>query len=870
MQYGRKTVAGERPRTGGKFLFLGDEKLYVRGVTYGTFGDAETDDDYPAPEVVARDFAAMAANDINAVRVYTVPPRWLLDLAWDHGLHVLVGIAWEQHVAVLDDRRRIRSIEERVREAVRTCASHPAVLCYTIGNEIPSSIVRWHGRRRIERFLERLYRIAKAEDPEGLVAYVNYPSTEYLQLPFVDLVCFNVYLEEDEQLEAYIARLQNLAGDRPLVLTELGLDSRRNGELAQAVALGWQVRTAFAAGCAGAIVFAWTDEWWRGSDAVLDWEFGVTDRERRPRPALGALRDAFAEAPVRRDLEWPRTSVIVCSYNGAATIEACLAGVTTLAYPSYEVIVVDDGSTDETAAIAKRFPVRVIETENRGLSAARNTGLAAATGDVVAYIDDDCVPDPDWLTYLALSFMSTPHGAVGGPNVPPHDGAVAECVARAPGGPTHVLVSDREAEHIPGCNMAFRKAVLDQLGGFDPRFRIAGDDVDICWRLQDAGWTIGFSPAAMVWHRRRSSVRAYLQQQKGYGAAEGLLEQKWPERYNLGGHPRWNGRVYGGSAHHVRTGPRWRIYYGTWGSGLFQSVYRPAPSLLGSLPLMPEWYLAIAALSVLTGLGLARPSLAFELPGTPIPVFAILLGFAVATTVAQAVGAAWHAFPQFTGRASELIRLRLLTAVLHVMQPLVRLAGRMRHGLTPWRRRQPTFAHAPPWPSTRTLWMEEWQHPDKTLLEIESKLRRSGGVVVRGDAFERWDLEARMGNFGAVRVQMAVEEHGRGTQLLRFRLWPRWSRFGVVAALALAGVAAYGGAVHNVAAALLFGVPAAWVAIRIVGECAAATAALHDAFAVRRAEPQQPLVEALPTRVAVMAHRPRHALDSAPVAELVE
>src|SRR5205085_557462 len=161
-------------------------------------------------------------------------------------------------------------------------------------------------------------------------------------------------------------------------------------------------------------------------------------------------------------------------------------------------------------------------------------GLRAATGEIVAYLDDDCWPDPQWLTYLVATFMTTPHAGVGGPNIPPPDGLIGDCVAKAPGGPTHVLVSDREAEHIPGCNMAFRKAVLEEIGGFDPLFRVAGDDVDVCWRLQDLGWTIGFSPAAMVWHRRRPSVRAYLGQQRGYGEAEGLLERKWPERYNLG------------------------------------------------------------------------------------------------------------------------------------------------------------------------------------------------------------------------------------------------------------------------------------------------------------------------------------------------
>src|SRR5438874_9671031 len=241
-----------RPCVQGKFIFCGDEKLYIRGVTYGPFRPDADGAEYHSPDVVERDFAQMAANGLNAVRTYTVPPRWLLDAAQRHGLRVMVGLPWEQHVAFLDDRQRIRSIEERVRAGVRACAGHPAILCYAIGNEIPAPMVRWYGRRRMERFLERLYRAAKAEDPAGLVTYVNYPSTEYLQLPFIDLVCFNLYLESQSLLEAYVARLQNIAGERPLLLTEIGLDSLRHSEDAQARVLDWQVRAAFASGCAGA------------------------------------------------------------------------------------------------------------------------------------------------------------------------------------------------------------------------------------------------------------------------------------------------------------------------------------------------------------------------------------------------------------------------------------------------------------------------------------------------------------------------------------------------------------------------------------------------------------------------------------------
>src|SRR5207249_4762927 len=131
-------------------------------------------------------------------------------------------------------------------------------------------------------------------------------------------------------------------------------------------------------------------------------------------------------------------------------------------------IVVDDGSTDGTAAIGAEAGATVISTPPRGLSRARNAALAAATGEIVAYLDDDARPDPHWLRYLAATFVATKHAGVGGPNLPPANARLVEqCVGRAPGGPVHVLLTDREAEHIPGCNMAFRKSVLEEIGGFD-------------------------------------------------------------------------------------------------------------------------------------------------------------------------------------------------------------------------------------------------------------------------------------------------------------------------------------------------------------------------------------------------------------------
>src|SRR5206468_4367488 len=180
--------------------------------------------------VVGRDFRQMACAGFNAVRIpHTMPPRELLDIAQEHGLRVMVGLSAEQYAGYLADPQKAPDIDEIIRTRMKTCKGHPALLCSALGNEISASMVRWLGRRKVERYLERLYHVVKSEDPGALVTYVNYPSTEYLDLPFLDFVSFNVYLESQATLQAYVARLQNLADERPLVMAEIGLDSLRNG-----------------------------------------------------------------------------------------------------------------------------------------------------------------------------------------------------------------------------------------------------------------------------------------------------------------------------------------------------------------------------------------------------------------------------------------------------------------------------------------------------------------------------------------------------------------------------------------------------------------------------------------------------------------
>ena len=833
-----------RPQVAGKFLVVNNEKFYIRGVTYGTFRPDEQGNEYSF-EKVEQDFQQIAANGFNSIRTYTVPPSWLLDAAQRNGLYVMVGLPWEQHVTFLDDKSRIESIKERVRFGVESCAGHPAILCYTIGNEIPSRIVRWYGPQRVERFLKELYGVAKKVDPEGLVTYVNYPSTEYLQLPFVDFLSFNVYLETEERLSSYLARLQNIAGEIPLVLAEIGLDSGRNGEEKQAVMLDWQIRAAFRGGCAGAFIFSWTDEWHRGGYDIEDWDFGLTTRQREPKISLAAVAKAFAESPFPPNAVLPRISVAVCSYNGGQVIRDCMEGLLELKYPNFEVIVVDDGSNDNTAEIVSRYPFQLIRTENRGLGSARNTALKAATGEIIAYTDDDARPDSHWLHYLAQTFATTNHAAVGGPNIAPAgDGWIAECVANAPGGPVHVLLNDEIAEHIPGCNSAFRAENLRQIGGWDPRYRAAGDDVDTCWRLQHMGWTIGFNPAAMVWHHRRDSIKTYWNQQIGYGKAESLLEEKWSEKYNATGHLAWHGRLYGKGLTQALISLNERVYQGSWGSAPFQSVYQSAPNKWWSLPLMPEWYLIIGLLAMLSGLGVLWQ-----------PLFGIslsLLVLSVGAVLAQAIISASKAtFPGPQKTEIELLKSYAVTAFLHILQPLARLKGRIRYGLTPWRRRGDPRMVLPRL-HTKSVWSENWREPEQVLKFLHNLLQEDGAIMCIGGDFDSWDLDVRGGIMASARVLMTVEEHGGGKQLFRFKIYPRFSKKWSLVLLLFTGLAIKAGfdysnqGVSVLIVSVFLSVMALLLLSLIYNECASPMAAILGS------------IESLKQKLSIQVHQTKY------------
>ncbi|MBX3734632.1 MAG: glycosyltransferase [Verrucomicrobiae bacterium] len=584
-----------RVRVDGKFFRQGTRKFHPKGVTYGPFAPNTAGEPFPDPDDARRDLTQVCELGANLLRVYHVPPRWFLDLAAGHGLRVLVDVPWNKHLCFLDAPDLAAEAREAVREAARRCARHPAVFALSVVNEIPADIVRWSGAAAVAGFIDELIAVAKAEDPELLCTFGNFPPTEFLRPRRLDFCCWNLYLHQPRPFENYLARLQMLADTRPLVLGEFGLDSLRETEAQQAETLGWQIESAFRAGCAGVICFAFTDDWFKDGRAVDDWAFGLVTRDRRPKPAFETVRRQFVAAPRYPLPHTPRVSVVVASYNGDATLRSCLQSLEALNYPDYEVLLVDDGSTDSTPAVASEFPaVRYFRhAMNQGLGVARNTGIAAATGEIVAFTDSDCRPDEDWLRHLVGDLLNSRFVGIGGHNfLPPDDAPTAACVMVSPGGPAHVMLTDRIAEHIPGCNMAFYKWALESVGGFDPIYRTAGDDVDICWRLQQRNYRIGFSAAGFVWHYRRNTVGAYLRQQSGYGAAEALLERRHPENFNRFGGSIWHGRIYSPAKFGVETRAP-IIYHGLFGSAFFQSIYATPPSLILVVPTSLEYHVLV-------------------------------------------------------------------------------------------------------------------------------------------------------------------------------------------------------------------------------------------------------------------------------------
>lgn len=730
----------------GRFFRRGKDRCPIVGISYGPFerslgGGAATQ----------RDLDEIARLGFNTLRVYDLPNESFLAACEDRRLSVFISLRWESNTDFITAED---AILDRLEENVRALRNRPAVSGYFIGNEIAADLVRWMGRERVRAFLERAFRRLEAADPARLYAYANYPSTEYLQPRNGDFTAFNVYLEQREALRLYLRRLHHLADDRPLVISEYGLDSMRHGEAGQADALAWLTEDIYEGGAAGAFLFSFTDDWFNGGRQVSDWGFGLVTAERQPKLSAArvsdVLRDLGENRPPRLVEPHPLVSVIVCTYNGHRLLPACLESLERSTYGHLEVLVVDDGSRPGIDAIvARHSQMRYVRQEHAGLGAARNFGARETRGEILAFTDDDCEADPDWVSYLVRELQGQEIDACGGPNIATEAGSLMErCIQMSPGNPTHVMLDDFRAEHLPGCNLAVKREAFEAVGGFRERYRAAGDDVDFCWRLEFAHKRLGFAPNAVVLHRRRESWYRFFCQQLGYGRAEALLQWDHPQKYRGDGETCWEGTVYAPLACRVFTSPV--IYFGEDGMAPFQTVYHVhqggQPAIMGLLKSF--LWLQVAVVAFVLGFGL--------------PLGFWVAGLMLLASVGASGYVAWRSCA--SGRA-RLWQERILLTWLSWSA----MAGRQ---VARWLGARPGRERWPRWEIRWSLWSSEGVGREAVLGKVRERLKT--GVGAAGDTSSNpwppFDVVLPATLFARPALLTATEVHDDGERLTHFSI----------------------------------------------------------------------------------------------------
>ncbi|HEY8584755.1 MAG TPA: glycosyltransferase, partial [Capillimicrobium sp.] len=241
------------------------------------------------------------------------------------------------------------------------------------------------------------------------------------------------------------------------------------------------------------------------------------------------LLDEAARREDQRLDDAPLLTVAICNRNGAEDLEECLGSLPALRYPRWEALVLDDGSTDDSVAVARRHGARVVELGSVGLGVARNAAIDHARGEIIAYLDGDAAATPGWAARLWRLHDRLRPGGVGGPNLAFDDPNWQErAVGGAPGVAMPIVGADGRCTHIAGCNMSFRADIARE-ARFDPGVGI-GDDLEFCFRVLDRGHDILLAPTGIVLHHRRRSLKRYVKQMHLYGRWSGLIIKRHGER----------------------------------------------------------------------------------------------------------------------------------------------------------------------------------------------------------------------------------------------------------------------------------------------------------------------------------------------------
>jgi O-antigen biosynthesis protein len=564
----------------GKFFSRCGDKFFLKAVRFQATGNLLSFEEKIA---LNRQLKELCAAHTTAVVITAGEAETLLDLVAQAGLYALAEIKLRPEDLL--SHRTLRAAVLELRKRVTSLRGYPGLIGYLLDCPVDPDTVRSYGLEMLRGRFGKMVAAIRDVDAHKIVGLKHSIGTIGLTLHNEDFVYAIMPPLTPQELRSSIICLHNLAEARPVILEFVSAPPDQDDLIAYAFGLG----------AAGVVAQAPRHDQ-RTAKLLMDGSLGFKRLQSSDLMPFLALNGSCPPKPI-----WiPKVSVVICAYNAERTMRQCLESLRKLDYPNFEVIIVDDGSRDATAQIAAEFPeFRLIRQSNKGLSVARNVGLHAALGELIAYTDSDCVVDPHWLAFMVRAMAESKLDGCGGPNYAPHeDGWVEGCVAASPGAPCHVLISDDRAEHLAGCNMLFRKAALEDVGGFDPQFTAAGDDVDICWRLMDAGHVLGYCPSAFVWHFRRNTVKAYYGQQRGYGKAEAMLYLKYPQRFNALGQIKWNGTIPG-IARTIPGGGRLHIRWRKSAEHI-QRVDEMPLSVLKVAPLTAEWNLAAAALLVLS------------------------------------------------------------------------------------------------------------------------------------------------------------------------------------------------------------------------------------------------------------------------------
>src|SRR5271163_4354517 len=370
-----------------------------------------------------------------------------LDIAAQSGLVAMLELRITADE--LTSRRGWKSVVSRISHTANIFSRHPALVGYILDCEIGQDALRAGGLENARRRMRSAVKTIKERAPEAIVGIKVRPETRALSILEEDFLYAEIPALAPVEIRDFVVALHNVAEARPVVIEFSDASPGQDEAVAMAFGTG-------AAGVVAPPVPAPVSHDWlgvrmmRASDLM---PFVTLNGTCPPRPA-----------------KTPMVSVVICAYNAERTMRPCLESLRKLDYPNFEVVIVDDGSRDSTAEISLDFPeFRLIRQPNKGLSVARNVGMQAARGEIIAYTDSDCVVDSHWLRFMVGAMTANGFDACGGPNYAPHEaGRTEACVSASPGAPCHVLTAEDRAEHLAGCNMVFRKDVLQKIGGFDP------------------------------------------------------------------------------------------------------------------------------------------------------------------------------------------------------------------------------------------------------------------------------------------------------------------------------------------------------------------------------------------------------------------